>query len=122
MQPSRGSFSATGQCSAAAGQIWDPMSSTFSSSLNGAVRSLYIPFNNLATYQSPGNPNLVGTPYQLPARPGNLIDPVALKMMQYFPLPNVAVGSSSYNPLNNWIGTIVPAAQITGLTPSSTTA
>jgi len=38
-----GSFSATGQCSAAAGQIWDPMSSTFSSSLNGAVRSLYIP-------------------------------------------------------------------------------
>src|SRR5581483_4757583 len=52
-----------------------------------------------------GNPNLVGTPYQLPARPGNLIDPVAYKMMQYFPLPNVAVGTPSYNPLNNWIGT-----------------
>jgi len=100
-----GAFAANGQCSAPAGQIWDPMSSTFSSSLNGAVRSLYVPFNNLATYQSPGNPNLVGTPYQLAARPGNLIDPVALKMMQYFPLPNVAVGSTSYNPLNNWIGT-----------------
>ncbi|HEY3938199.1 MAG TPA: hypothetical protein VGL97_12260, partial [Bryobacteraceae bacterium] len=100
-----GTFNGAGQCSAAAGQIWDPMSGVFSSSLNGAVRSLYVPFNNLATYQSPGNPNLVGTPYQLPNRPGNLIDPVALKMMQYFPLPNVAVGTAAYNPLNNWIGT-----------------
>ena len=80
-------------------------SGVFSSAVNGAVRSLYIPFNNLATYQSPGNPNLVGTPYQLPAVPGNLIDPVAYKMMQYFPLPNVAVGTAAYNPLNNWIGT-----------------
>ena len=26
-------------------------------------------------------------------------------MMQYFPLPNVAVGTAAYNPLNNWIGT-----------------
>ena len=25
--------------------------------------------------------------------------------MQYFPLPNVAVGTAAYNPLNNWIGT-----------------
>ncbi|HEY2011909.1 MAG TPA: carboxypeptidase regulatory-like domain-containing protein, partial [Bryobacteraceae bacterium] len=100
-----GSFDSSGKCSAAGGQIWDPMTSTYSSSLGGAVRSGFIPFNNLATYTSPGNPNLAGTPYQLPNRPGNLIDPVALKMMQYFPLPNVAVGSSSYNPLNNWIGT-----------------
>ena len=100
-----GAFNSVGQCSATAGQIWDPMSGVFSSSVNGAVRSLYVPFNNLATYQSPGNPNLVGTPYQLPAQPGNLIDPVALKMMQYFPLPNVAVGAAAYNPLNNWIGT-----------------
>lgn len=99
-----GSFDSTGRCSAAAGQIWDPLTSTYSSSLGGAVRSAYVPFNNLATYMSPGNPNLVGTPYQLPARPGNLIDPVALKMMQYFPLPNIAVGTSAYNPLNNWIG------------------
>jgi hypothetical protein len=99
-----GTFNGQGQCSAAAGQIWDPLSGTFNSTLNGAVRSAYVPFNNLATYQSPGNPNLVGTPYQLPARPGNLIDPVALKMLQYFPQPNVGVGSASYNPLNNWIG------------------
>lgn len=100
-----GSFNASGTCSAASGQIWDPMSGVYSSSLNGPVRSLSVPFNNLATYTSPGNPNLIGTPYELPNRPGNLIDPVALKMMQYFPLPNVAVGTAAYNPLNNWIGT-----------------
>jgi hypothetical protein len=99
-----GTFDAAGKCSAAAGQLWDPYTSTYSSSVGGAVRSAYIPFNNLATYTSPGNPRLAGTPYALPARPGNLIDPVAYKMMQYFPLPNVAVGTPAYNPLNNWIG------------------
>jgi hypothetical protein len=99
-----GSFDAAGRCSAAAGQLWDPYSSTYSASAGGAVRSTYIPFNNLATYISPGNPNLVGSPYQLPVKPGNLIDPVALKMMQYFPLPNLGVGTASYNYLNNWIG------------------
>jgi len=100
-----GVFDATGRCSKAAGQLWDPMTGVYSAAAGGAVRSDFIPFNNLATYQSPGSTQLVGTPYQLPARPGNLIDPVALKMMQYFPLPNVAVGTSQYNPLNNWIGT-----------------
>ena len=54
------------------------MTGVYSSSAGGAVRSGFVPFNNLATYTSPGNPNLVGTPYQLPNRPGNLIDPVAL--------------------------------------------
>jgi Carboxypeptidase regulatory-like domain len=100
-----GSFDSAGRCSAANGQLWDPMTSTYSSSAGGAVRSGYIPFNNMATYMSPGNPKLAGSPYTLPAQPGNLIDPVALKMMQYFPLPNVAVGTAGYNPLNNWIGT-----------------
>jgi hypothetical protein len=50
---------------------------------------------------SPGNSKLAGTPYVPPARPGNLIDPVAFKMMQHFPMPNVAVGAAAYNPLNN---------------------
>jgi len=99
-----GVFNAQGQCSVAAGQIWDPYSGVFSSSVNGAVRSAFVPFNNLATYVSPGNPKLAGTPYALAQRPGNLIDPVALKMIQYFPLPNVAVGTPAYNYLNNWIG------------------
>jgi hypothetical protein len=99
-----GVFDSAGKCSVASGQIWDPYSSTYSSSLGGAVRSAVVPFNNLATYISPGNPKLAGTPYALPIKAGNLIDPVALKMMQYFPLPNLGVGTSSYNYLNNWIG------------------
>ena len=99
-----GVFDTAGQCSAASGQLWDPTTGVFSSAVNGPVRSAYVPFNNLATYASPGT-NLIGTPYQLPAAAGNLIDPVASKMMQYYPLPNVAVGAAQYNPLNNWIGT-----------------
>lgn len=99
-----GAFDSAGKCSVASGQIWDPYSSTYSASAGGALRSAFVPFNNLAAYISPGNPKLDGTPYALPIRAGNLIDPVALKMMQYFPLPNVAVGTPQYNYLNNWIG------------------
>lgn len=99
-----GTFDSSGTCSVASGQIWDPYTSTYSASAGGAVRSAFIPFNNLATYASPGNSKLAGTPYALPSQPGNLIDPVALKMMQYYPLPNLGVGTPSYNFLNNWIG------------------
>lgn len=99
-----GTFDSSGKCSVASGQIWDPYSSTYSASAGGAVRSAFIPFNNLATYTSPGNPKLAGTPYVLLSQPGNLIDSVAYKLMQYFPLPNLAVGTPSYNFLNNWIG------------------
>jgi hypothetical protein len=101
---SGGSFNSAGMCSAAGGQLWDPYTSVYSSAAGGPVRSGFIPFNNMATYVSPGNPNLAGTRYQLAPTPGNLIDPVASKLMQYYPLPNVGVGSSSYNPYNNWIG------------------
>jgi hypothetical protein len=100
-----GTFNAAGLCSAAGGQLWDPYSGVYTPSAGGPVRSAFIPFNNMASYQSPGNPLLNGTPYQLPARPGNLIDPVAFKMMQYYPLPNLNVGSSAYNRFDNWAGT-----------------
>jgi hypothetical protein len=92
-----GTFDGTGACSVASGQLWDPYSGTFNpdpagdGSLSaGAVRSAIIPFNNLATYVSPGNPNLAGTPFQ-PASglPGNLIDPVARKLFLLFPKPTV---------------------------------
>ncbi|MGH9583032.1 MAG: hypothetical protein ACRD4O_08875, partial [Bryobacteraceae bacterium] len=99
-----GVFDAHGMCSQAAGQIWDPYSGVYNNSLGGAVRSAFVPFDNLATYISPGNPKLAGTPYALAPYAGNLIDPVASKMMQYFPLPNVAVGTPEYNYLDNWIG------------------
>ena len=61
-----------------------------------------IPFNNLAKYASPGNPILpagVG-PQPGPNVAGNLIDPVAKKMMLYFPEPNIT-GNGIYD---NWIG------------------
>ncbi len=99
-----GTFNSAGMCSAAAGQLWDPYSGVYDPNVGGAVRSQFIPFNSLATYASPGNPNLSGTPFQLSGRPGNLIDPVAQKMMSYFPSPNLNMGSPSYNPYNNWAG------------------
>lgn len=99
-----GSFDANGMCSNPDGQLWDPYTGVYNADQGGPVRSGYIPFNNLATYTSPGNPNLNGTGYQLPATPGNLIDPAASKLMQYYPLPNVHVGTSAYDPYNNWFG------------------
>jgi hypothetical protein len=105
-----GTFNPAGLCSAAAGQIWDPYSGTFQTPANqpaGAYRSAFIPFNNLATYTSPGNPKLNGTPYQLSPVAGNLIDPVAQKLMNLFPMPNYS-GGGIYD---NWIAS--------GATPSS---
>src|SRR5438093_2640123 len=105
-------FDSAGRCTDPEGQLWDPYSGVYDPSVGGPVRSRSIPFNNLATYQSPGNPKLDGTGYQLPAAPGNLIDPAAFKMMQAFPLPNVNVGSPNYNRYNNWIRSVSnPAAK-----------
>jgi hypothetical protein len=87
-----GTFDPNGLCSVAAGQIWDPYSGTFNSNAGGVVRSTFIPNNNLATYPSPGGPN--------PGVAGNLIDPVAQKMMSYFPEPNFASGGI----YQNWVG------------------
>jgi hypothetical protein len=73
-----GMFDATGLCSNPAGQLWDPY-----------AHGNFIPYNNLGTYVSPGNPALAGTPFQLAGGPGNLIDPVAAKMFALFPKPTV---------------------------------
>ena len=86
-----GTFDSTGLCSVAAGQIWDPYSATFDSSVNGIVRSTFIPFDNLATYTSPGPASQVQ---------GNLIDPVAQKLMSMYPEPN----APSKGIYNNWFG------------------
>jgi hypothetical protein len=95
-----GAFDSTGLCNVAQGQIWDPYSGVYDPNVGGAVRSSFVPYNNLATYASPGNPNLDGTPYQLSGAAGDLIDPVAQKMMSYFPEPNISGG----NIYDNWIG------------------
>jgi hypothetical protein len=91
-----GTFDNNGICSNPNGQLWDPYIATFDPNVGAPVRSQFIPNNNMATYQSPSN--------QLAQAPGNLIDPVALKLMQYFPLPNRFVGTSNYDRFNNWIG------------------
>lgn len=101
---SGGAFNAQGMCSSPGGQLWDPYSGVYDPSQGGPVRSSSIPFNNMAAYMSPGSPILNGTPYQPPAVPGNLINPVSQKMMNYYPLPNVGVGAATYNYLNNWAG------------------
>ncbi len=95
-------FDANGKCMGD-GQLWDPYSGVYNADEGGPVRSLFIPFNRMDLYQSPGSPNLPAG-HQLPAVPGNLIDPVSLKMMQFFPDPNVNVGQASYNRFNNWVG------------------
>jgi hypothetical protein len=91
-----GTFDNNGICQGAKGdgQLWDPYVATFSNAppggaSAGAVRTAPIPFDNLATYTSPGNPALNGTPFQLPAGPGNLINPVAANLFKSFPEPNI---------------------------------
>jgi hypothetical protein len=93
-----GTFDGTGLCSVAAGQIYDPYVSTYVSTDQGAgpLRPNFIPFNNLSTYASPGN-----AAANLPAGPGNLIDPVAQKMMQLYPNPQSNVPNGSI--YDNWI-------------------
>lgn len=95
--PNYGTFDSTGMCSNPQGQIWDPYSGTYNAGLGGAVRSTFIPFNNMATYASPGSPALNGTPYQLSGAPGDLIDPVAQKIMNLFPMPNIPGGTIYHN-------------------------
>jgi Carboxypeptidase regulatory-like domain/TonB dependent receptor len=99
-----GTFNAQGECSVPAGQIWDPYTGVYVSNANGdgPLRSTFIPYNNLSTYTSPGNPKLTGTPYQLAAGPGNLIDPVAQNMMKLFPAAQTNVPNESI--YDNWIG------------------
>ena len=96
-----GSFDSTGLCSAAAGQIWDPYSGTFDSNAGGAVRTAFIPFNNIANYISPGNPKLPANLQPAPGVPGNLIDPIARQMMSLFPEPNFSGPAGIYQ---NWVG------------------
>jgi hypothetical protein len=105
-------YDAGGMCANTDHQLWDPYSRLdYSTGATGAQLSIPIPFNNLATYQSVPNAagtddhaRLAGTGFELPQVPGNLIDPTAYTIMQYYPLPNVGVGTAGYDRFNNWIG------------------
>lgn len=95
-------FNSAGQCSSQSGQLWDPYSGFFNANPvqvvggqpmqlgAGAQRNTFIPFNDLSSYTSPGNPNLVGTPFQLSNTPGNLINPAAKAMFLLYPMPTFA--------------------------------
>ena len=82
------------------GQIWDPYSGMYDSNAGGMVRNTFIPFNNVATYVSPGNPTLPAALQPAPGTAGNLIDPIAQKMMALFPTANYAAGGI----YQNWVG------------------
>jgi hypothetical protein len=96
-----GAFDSTGKCSVASGQIWDPYVATYvaTDSGSGPQRSNFIPYNNMATYTSPGNSFA-----NLRSGPGNLIDPVAQNMMKLFPAPIAAVQAQSGTIYHNWTG------------------
>lgn len=95
-----GSFDSSGMCSVAAGQVWDPYSGMYDSNAGGVVRNTFIPFNNIASYISPGNPTLPANLEPAPGVAGNLIDPIAQKMMALFPQPNYPAGGI----YQNWVG------------------
>ena len=99
-----GAFNSDGVCSSPAGQIYDPYTSK-PDAQNNATGRAPIPFDNLVTYISPGNPNIPFGLGNLPSTPGNLIDPVGFKLIQAFPLPNLNVGTPAYNPYHNWVTT-----------------
>jgi len=100
-----GTFNAAGQCSAASGQLWDPYTGVFVPGV-GTPRSAFIPFDNLATYASPGTNLPAGDtlPGGAVNTPGNLIDPSMKLLFQFFPAPNRNVGQPNYNPYFNWVG------------------
>jgi hypothetical protein len=111
-----GVFDSSGKCRdnkgnlLAAGQLWDPYTGTPNGI--GATRSAFIPFNNVATYVSPGNPLLAGTPFQPAAGVrGNLIDPVARQMFLLYPLPTIAAQDLATAQTKNFF--------VSGVSPSS---
>ena len=119
-----GSFNGAGLCSVQAGQLFDPYTGTAAPVANpyggtlqysnlgnpaGGVRQNYIPFNNFNGYASP---NTAGSPGVTPGVRGNLINPIASKVMSFFPLPNTGgtPGTSGYNPYNNFNGSASSAS------------
>ena len=109
-----GVFNSSGMCTdgqgnaLVAGQLYDPYSGVYNADDGGPVRSTFIPNNRIDLYNSPGNPNLPPSLQPTPG-PGNLIDPVAQKVMNLFPLPTPNMPNSSI--YDNWIAS--------GATPSN---
>jgi hypothetical protein len=101
-------FDANGNCINAdgsknlVGQIFDPFVLTVNPD-GSFTHTAPIPHNQIQNYISPGNPlSPNGT---LANTPGNLLDPVSLKLVSYYPSPNMPSSFPGYDPLfNNWYG------------------
>jgi hypothetical protein len=88
----------TGGTLLSSGQLWDPYSGKFSAVDGGPLHNTPIPNNRIDVYSSPGSPFIPANLEPAPG-PGNLIDPVAQKVMNLFPQPNNTSGGI----YNNWI-------------------
>ncbi len=108
--PAPGAAFVNGICNNPAGQLYDPYSGVYSGTDGGPVRLTPIPNNRLDLYASPGcNPASLPAGASCPPSQfepttrvaGNLIDPVAAKMMALFPLPTSGMPNAS--PYLNWI-------------------
>ena len=98
-----GTFNASGECSVQSGQIYDPYSIDSTKSIGGnPYHDTFIPFNNLATYASAGNSQAA---WITPGVAGNLINPVAVNIMKFIPMPNISPSSSIFNlKQSNYLG------------------
>jgi hypothetical protein len=90
-------FDNQGRCSDPNGQLWDPFIVDSASTTGAVTRTQWIPFNNVATYGSLA-PSMAN-----PGVPGNLIDPVAAKLIKMFPLPNQPIGGTG-DLSTDWFG------------------
>jgi len=118
-----GSFDKTGACVDStgapfiAGQLYDPYSGYYDANSGGAIRQRIIPRNDIANYVSAGtaglpippSPNLPPQYQPAPGVPGNLIDPVAKKVLGLFPLPTPGFANPTI--YRNWTAS--------GATPNS---
>jgi len=99
-----GTFDDNGKCSNPGGQIWDPYTSVLDKT-NNPLRQNFIPYNNMATYVSPGvvNPPAGYTAAYPGAGAGSVIDPVSMAIMKGFPEENISKpGQADYNPYVNY--------------------
>ena len=102
-----GTFNAQGLCLDSSnnivGQIFDPFVVT--ANPDGSwTHTNFIPFNKIQNYISPGN-SLSPNGILPPNTPGNLLDPVSLKLVGYYPLPNLTSSFPGFDPLFfNWAG------------------
>jgi hypothetical protein len=83
----------------ASGQLFDPYQRTYDGGVGAAIANgpnTFIPFNQVGAYISPGSSKLP----PMPQTPGNLIDPVAQKMLKLYPEPN----TPQQGIYSNWFG------------------